>query len=95
MDHTVMQKVYVSPKDVLNRLKWKEGESLADATIHYVSRGAPGDTAELSGSEIKSIEAFGLELETGTVIPYHRVYRIDYHGRTIFDKKWYQYALRP
>ena len=81
--------MYVSPKDVLNRLKWKEGESLADATVCYVSRGSPGDSASVGGREIKEIGAFGFELASGSFIPYHRVYRIDYRGRTIFDRREY------
>lgn len=84
--------MYVSPRDVLNRLRWKEGESLADATVYYVSRGSPGDSASTGGGEIKSIEAFGFELESGSFIPYHRVYRIDYRGETIFNLQWYRYA---
>ncbi len=87
--------MYVSPKDVLNKLKWKEGESLADATIYYVSRGSPDDSASVSGDEVKSIEAFGFELESGSFIPWHRVYKIDYRGRTIFDRQWYQYPVEP
>lgn len=86
--------MYVSPRDVLNKLRWKEGESLADATIFYVSRGSPDDSASADGSEVKSIEAFGFELESGTFIPYHRVYKIDYRGETIFDRQWYQYTLK-
>ena len=86
--------MHVSPRDVLNRLKWKEGESLSDATIYYVSRGSPGDSAEVKGDDIKSIEPFGFELESGSLIPYHRVYRIDYRGQKIFDKAWYQYVPR-
>ena len=83
--------MYVSPKDVLNRLKWKEGESLADATIYYVSRGSPGDVASAGGDEVKNIEAFGFELASGSFIPYHRVCKIDYRGRTIFDRQQYLY----
>lgn len=86
--------MYVNPKDVLNRLKWKEGESLSDATIHYVSRGSPDDSASVGGGEIKSIEAFGFEMESGSYIPYHRIYKIDYRGRTIFDRQWYQYMQK-
>lgn len=62
--------MYVSPRDVLNKLKWKEGESLTDATIFYVSRGSPEDSASASGTEIKSLEAFGFDLESGSFIPY-------------------------
>jgi uncharacterized protein (UPF0248 family) len=83
--------MYVNPKDLLNRLKWKEGESLSDATIFYVSRGSPDDSASVSGSEIKSIESFGFELVSGSYIPYHRIYKIEYRGETIFDKHRYQY----
>jgi uncharacterized protein (UPF0248 family) len=86
--------MYVNPKDILNRLKWKEGESLSDATVFYVSRGSPDDSASVSGSEIRSIEPFGFGLESGSFIPYHRVYRIDYRGKTIFDRQWYQYLQR-
>ncbi len=85
--------MYISARDVLNRLKWKEGETIADATIYYVSRGSPDDSASASGSDVKSIEAFGIELASGSFIPYHRIYKIDYRGRTIFDKQWYQYIL--
>ncbi|OPY26035.1 MAG: hypothetical protein A4E28_02749 [Methanocella sp. PtaU1.Bin125] len=84
--------MYVSPRDVLNRLRWKEGESLADATVYYVSRGCPDDSASAGGGEIKSIEAFGFELDSGSFIPYHRVYRIDYRGGTIFNRQRYQYT---
>jgi uncharacterized protein (UPF0248 family) len=87
--------MHVSPRDVLNRLKWKEGESLSDATIYYVSRGSPDDSASVDGSEIIRLEPFGIELKSGSFIPYHRVYRIDYRGETVFDKAQYQYALRP
>jgi len=87
--------MYVNPKDILNRLKWKEGESLSDATIYYVSRGSRDDSASVGGGQIASIEPFGFELASGSYIPYHRVYRIEYRGKTIFDKQWYQYMQKP
>jgi uncharacterized protein len=86
--------MYVNPKDILNRLKWKEGESLSDAMIYYVSRGSPDDSAAVRGSEIRSIESFGFELEAGSYIPYHRIYRIEHRGKIIFDRQWYQYARK-
>lgn len=86
--------MFVSPKEILNKLKWKEGEDLSDAEIFYVSRGSPGDSASVGGIEIRSIESFGFELDTGSYIPYHRVYKIEYRGRTIFDKQWYQFLQK-
>lgn len=80
---------YVSPREVLNRLKWKEGEYLSEAVIHYVSRGCPDDSATAHGSDIENIEPFGFELISKSFIPWHRVYRIEYRGKIIFDKKWF------
>lgn len=76
----------VFPREILNELKWKEGEDLRDAVIHYVHRGAPGDSKAVSGSDIISIGKFCFELDTGSCIPYHRVHRIEYRGRVIFNR---------
>lgn len=74
------------PREILNGLKWKEGEDIADAIIHYVHRGAPGDSKAVSGADIVSLDKFCFELDTGSCIPYHRVYRIEYRGGVIFDR---------
>jgi len=71
------------PREVLNRLKWTRGESLDDASIWYIHRGAPGDLMEISGSVIKSLDRFYFETEDA-VIPYHRIVRIDYRGKNLF-----------
>ncbi len=76
----------VTPRDVLNRLKWKEGERIDEATIFYVHRGAPGDSKTLSGADIVALEGFCFELNTGACIPYHRVYKITYRGKTVFER---------
>jgi uncharacterized protein (UPF0248 family) len=75
-----------SPREILNRLKWKEGEDISEATVHYIHRGAPGDTKAISGAEIKKLESYYMELDAGTCIPYHRIYKITYRGATIFEK---------
>ncbi|MGQ9587726.1 MAG: DUF504 domain-containing protein [Thermoplasmata archaeon] len=75
----------VYPRDVMNRLRWTEGESLSDAIIWYVHRGAPGDVLRIPGSRIKSLGRMFFETDEAT-IPYHRVLRIDYRGRTLFEK---------
>ncbi len=76
----------ITPRDVLNRLKWKEGENLAEAVIFYVHRGAPGDSKAVSGADIVKLDGFCFELSTGGCIPYHRVYRITYRGETVFER---------
>ncbi len=76
----------VYPREILNRLKWTVGESLDDATIWYVHRGAPRDQMSISGSRIESLDKMFFETDEA-VIPYHRILRIEYRGRVIFDKK--------
>ncbi len=75
-----------TPRDVLNRLKWKEGESIEEAVVYYVHRGAPGDSKAVSGADITKLEGFCFELDTCTCIPYHRVYKITYRDKTVFER---------
>jgi uncharacterized protein (UPF0248 family) len=75
----------VYPREVLNRLRWKEGESLADAVIWYVHRGVPGDIKRISGGSIVSLGKGFFDTEEAT-IPYHRIVRIDCRGKTLFVK---------
>jgi uncharacterized protein (UPF0248 family) len=75
----------VYPRDVLNRLRWTEGESLDQATIWYVHRGAPGDVLRISGTQIKALGKGFFETDEA-MIPYHRILRIDYGGKDLFEK---------
>jgi len=75
----------VYPRQVLNRLRWTEGESLDDAEIWYIHRGAPGDVVRIKGRDIKALGRGFFETGEAT-IPYHRILRIDSKGRTLFEK---------
>ena len=75
----------VYPREVLNRIRWTEGESLGDATIWYIHRGAPGDYLKISGRQIRSLGRGFFEMEDAS-IPYHRILRIDYREETLFEK---------
>ena len=76
----------VYPRDVLNKLKWTEGESLEDATIWYIHRGAPGDIMAITGSRIRNLGQGFFEVDD-SMIPYHRILRIEYQGEVVFDKE--------
>ncbi len=75
----------VYPRQVLNRLRWTEGESLDDAVIWYIHRGAPEDVLRITGRDIKGLGRGFFDTEEAT-IPYHRILRIDSKGRTLFEK---------
>lgn len=71
------------PRELLNEIKWK-GKDLANCEIYYIHRGAPDDTKIIGGSEIREIRRSFFVLQDGTFIPYHRIFRIDYEGKTIY-----------
>lgn len=76
----------ITPRDVINQLKWTEGERVEEAEIFYVHRGAPGDSRSVMGADIVRLDKFCFELATGACIPYHRVYKIVYRGRVMFER---------
>jgi uncharacterized protein (UPF0248 family) len=76
----------VYPREVLNRLKWTKGEALDDAVIYYLHRGAPGDVLKITGDMVKELGRGFFDTEEAS-IPYHRILKIEYRGRILFEKK--------
>ncbi len=74
------------PRAILNRLKWTEGEDISEAKITYLHRGAPGDRMSIKGSEIVELER-SFFVTADAKIPYHRIRRIEYRGRVLFDSE--------
>jgi len=75
------------PRDIFNEIKWRF--DLCRCRVYYIHRGAPGDVKMVEGSAIRRIDRSFLVLE-GAVdevyIPYHRIVRIEYDDRIIFDR---------
>jgi len=71
------------PKHILNEIKWR-GLDMDKCEIDVLHRGAPRNRITIRGSEItlgRSFFSFG-----ETMIPYHRILRIRYDGRTVFSR---------
>lgn len=75
----------MNAKDVLNELKWRDDRDLARAVIHYVHRGAPGDVKAIPGGDIRELGNSFFSTSEAT-IPYHRIFRIDYDSKAIFER---------
>lgn len=58
---------------------------MGEAVVWYVHRGAPGDLMSVRGSEILDLGR-GFFETAEAMIPYHRIARIEYKGRTVFTK---------
>jgi uncharacterized protein (UPF0248 family) len=74
------------PRDILNELKWREDREISKAEIWYIHRGAPNDTKIISGSEILDLERSFMVIEDAS-IPYHRIFKLIYEGKVIFDRQ--------
>lgn len=78
------------PKEILNELKWRTDRDLSKAEIWYVHRGAPDDTKVISGGDIMDLEHSFMvfcDSRLTTRIPFHRIFRIVYDGKVIFERK--------
>jgi uncharacterized protein (UPF0248 family) len=70
-------------RDILNEIKWTK--NLEKVKIWYIHRGALNNTKIISGTEITGIGRSFLEITTAD-IPYHRIIKILYDDKTIFDR---------
>ncbi len=71
---------------MLNEIKWRYSPELEGVEIWYLHRGAPDDTKIIEGSEVINIGRDVLETESAS-IPYHRIRRIIFNGKLIFDRE--------
>jgi len=74
-----------NPRDILNELKWKQDYDLNQAEIWYIHRGAPNDTKIMSGKDIIKLDKSFIQTSTA-MIPYHRVFKILYEKKVIFER---------
>ena len=60
-----------------------------DIEVLYVDRGATGNLSQVSGDEIRALEAYYFGIGTGEGekrIPYHRIRRISFAGKTVWER---------
>ena len=75
----------MNAKNILNELKWRKDRDLARAVVHYVHRGAPGDEKAIPGADIRELGNSFFSTSEAT-IPYHRIFRIEYDLKVIFER---------
>ncbi len=58
--------------------------------VHFAERGVPGDLSSVTGGDLKEMDSkvfFGVITAVKVKeIPYHRITRIDYDGKCIWDR---------
>jgi uncharacterized protein (UPF0248 family) len=70
-------------RDILNEIKWTM--DVHGLEIWYIHRGAVNNTKIIMGDEIINIGRSFLETTSAT-IPYHRITKILYNGKIVFDR---------
>ncbi len=78
-----------NPRDVLNELKWRQSYNLKEAMVWYIHRGAENDTKVISGGDIVKLGKSFMET-TNAMIPYHRIFKIVYKNKTVFQRQKYK-----
>ncbi|GBE17678.1 MAG TPA: DUF504 domain-containing protein [Euryarchaeota archaeon] len=76
-------------RKVLCELLWHPEKSLADASITYIHRGAPGDRITISGAEIERLDQAHFIIKRRvreTWIPYHRITEIKAGDEVLYRK---------
>lgn len=74
---------------ILLRLYHDPQYDFSKVSVEYVNRGAPNDMSTAAGDRILNLEQGGMEIESvlGAVfIPYHRIRRLTYDGKIMWEK---------
>ena len=73
-------------KSVLDMILWHPDMDIKLSKITYIHRGAKGNLKTIQGSQIVRLARGFLILDEETQIPYHRITKIKYKDKTIWNK---------
>jgi len=75
----------MTPREVLNELKWREDKDIAKAKVWYEHRGGEKGYVIIGGEDIVELEK-GYFTTTQARIPFYKIFRIEYEGEIIFER---------
>ncbi|MCK4444864.1 MAG: DUF504 domain-containing protein [Thermoplasmata archaeon] len=76
----------MTPREILNELKWREDRDISQAEIWYHSRGTKEGFVIISGDELTDLGKSFFSTAQAT-IPFYKIFRIVYEGEVIFDRE--------
>ncbi len=71
-------------REVLNELRWRDADRLADATIFYLDRARPEGYRVIRGSDIVDLERRYFATASARRLPYYKIERIEVAGEAVF-----------
>jgi uncharacterized protein (UPF0248 family) len=76
----------MTPKEILDELKWREDRDLTKARIWYEHRGGERDFIIIRGDEIIEMDR-GYFTTIQSRIPIYKIFRIEYEGEVVFERR--------
>jgi len=73
-------------KNVLDMILWHPEMDIKLSKITYIHRGANRNLKTIEGDHINKLERGFLILDEDTQIPYHRIIKIQYKDKLIWNK---------
>jgi uncharacterized protein (UPF0248 family) len=75
----------MTPKEILDELKWRDDRDPAKARIWYDHRGGEKDHVIIHGDEVVQLER-GYFNTLQARIPLYKIFRIEYDGEVLFER---------
>lgn len=76
----------MTPREILNELKWREDKDISKAEIWYTSGGTEDGFVIITGDELTELGKSFFSTAQAT-IPFYKIFRIIYGGEVIFDRE--------
>ncbi len=73
-------------REILNELRWRGRDRLADATLFYQDRARPEGFRVILGSEIVDLERRYFTTASAGRLPYYKIERVEVAGRVVFER---------
>ena len=73
-------------KRILDMLRWHPEMKMENCRVTYLHRGSAGDLKTSPATDIQTLEGGFMIMIDGTMIPYHRIVKIECDKRVIWDK---------
>lgn len=73
-------------REVLNELRWRDGDHLDEVTIWYRDRTAAAGIRVIEGRAIVDLERRYFTTSSEGRLPYYKIERIERAGRVLFER---------
>lgn len=73
-------------KRILDMLRWHPEMKFEDCKVTYLHRGSPGNLKTIPATNIQALEGGFMIMFDGSMVPYHRIIKIESDKRVIWKK---------